>query len=185
MKGAGLLMRELSSRANKKKILVVSLLIISVVAILFSFIRPQNSNVTVKIQVYNDSYILFNYPNWLSLNNTEHQIIKINKNDDLIIVWKFPPAGESLNLYVDNLVSHNFGRFNYTTQSSKVVKKNNLEWHLNCGSGVSMSGRSIKDCYAITQCDSVYIIQATTLKSTSLPKEAFNEIVNSFVCLRD
>lgn len=176
-------MQESLNNRNKKQILIVSLLIIAFVAILFSFVKPNAPSIEMKI--YNNSRVLFTYPNWLNLNNTENQLIKINKNDDLIIIWKFPKISKSLSEYGDELASRGFGRLNYTTKSSRMLEKNNLRWYLNCGSGVSVSGKKVEDCYAITQCNSIYIIQATTLKGTSLPKEAFDDIMNSFVCLGD
>lgn len=174
-------MQESSNSRDKKQILIVSLLIIAFVVILFSFIKPNTPAIEMKI--YNDSHVLFDYPNWLNLNGTNNQLIKINKNDDLIIVWKFLEVNKSLNDYGNELASHGFGRLNYTTKSSKMFEKNNLEWYLNCGDGVSIGGSKVEDCYAITQCNSIYIIQVTTLKGTSLQKEAFDNIINSFVCL--
>lgn len=175
-------MQGLLANTTRKQIVITILLAVSLGAILLSLMH--SSAPSTEMNFYNANNVSFDYPRWLSLNNTPSQLVKLNKNDDLFIVWKFPLANESLKDYGAALASHNFGRKIYTSKSSTMKTVNNMDWYINCGDGVTVDGKKVEDCYALTRCDSMYIIQITTLRGTSLQKKIFDNAVNSFECLR-
>lgn len=157
-------------------------LVIAVVTVILSSFENLGSKKVV-MNHYKDSYVYFDYPKWLQLNTSERQIFKLNKNDDLFIIWKFPSQGKNLTEYFDVISKANFGRIKYDVEYEKNIEKGNSIWYISCGSGISKSGEEVYDCYGVTHCAYVYIFQLTSLKGTSFPKDVFEQAIDSFVCL--
>ncbi len=159
-------------------------LIIAIAAVILSSFGNLNTKKIV-MNHYKDNDAYFDYPKWLQLNTTtDRQLFKLNKNDDLFVIWKFPSQGKNLTEYFDVISEANFGRIKYDVEYEKIIEKGNSTWYISCGNGISKSGEEVYDCYGITHCAYIYIFQMTSLKGTSFPKDIFEQTIDSFVCLR-